>query len=175
MLYFGAGLGDNWGIQIRLSTSSLAKITPASQDNLLHARIADSSSISAVSFSSPSTTKRFPSLQRVSNPDRERAALVIVQNRLPCGFAHFKLCAHFLQARVSASICFCCFAAFGSHCCFHAHELRKRLACLSRQLSRNPPLKGQKDAQLLIRTHSEMLPIVAVSISNPDCSPARKK
>ena len=37
------------------------KISPAGQDNLLQARIADSSSTNAVNFSSARTTKRFPS------------------------------------------------------------------------------------------------------------------
>jgi hypothetical protein len=45
-------------IRIRLTTSSLAKIMPDSQDDSLLARVADSSSTNAVSFSSARTTKR---------------------------------------------------------------------------------------------------------------------
>jgi hypothetical protein len=48
-------------IQIRLTTSSLEKIPPASQANSPQARIADSNSINAVSLSSACTTNRFPS------------------------------------------------------------------------------------------------------------------
>jgi len=48
-------------IQNRLATPSLAKITPASQTNSPQAEVADSSSKSAVNFSSAGTTKRFPS------------------------------------------------------------------------------------------------------------------
>ena len=49
------------GQQIRLTTPSLGKITPASQAQLPQVRIADSNSTNAVSFSSACTTKRFPS------------------------------------------------------------------------------------------------------------------
>jgi len=47
-------------IRIRLTASSLAKITRSSQDNSRRTRIADSSSTNAVNFSSARTTKRFP-------------------------------------------------------------------------------------------------------------------
>ena len=42
------------------TTPSVGKISPARQDNLLQAQIADSSSRNAISFSSARTTKRFP-------------------------------------------------------------------------------------------------------------------
>jgi hypothetical protein len=48
-------------IQIRLATPSMQKISLTCQENWPRFRIADSSSIKAVSFSSARTTKRFPS------------------------------------------------------------------------------------------------------------------
>jgi hypothetical protein len=42
------------------TTPSVGKISPARQDNLLQAQIADSSSRNVVSFSAAHTTKRFP-------------------------------------------------------------------------------------------------------------------
>jgi hypothetical protein len=53
-------------IQIRLTTSSLEKITSASQANSPQPRVADSSSTNAVNFSSARTTNRFPSLRCAS-------------------------------------------------------------------------------------------------------------
>jgi hypothetical protein len=47
--------------KIGLATPSFEKIAPARQCNSPQARVADSSSIKAVSFSSACTTKRFPS------------------------------------------------------------------------------------------------------------------
>src|SRR5262245_40394552 len=53
-------------IRIRLATLSLQGISRARQANLARARIADSSSRHALSFSSACTTKRFPSSQGAS-------------------------------------------------------------------------------------------------------------
>src|SRR6266576_2003870 len=48
------------------TTPSVEKISPARQDNLLQARVADSSSTNALSFSSEATIKRFPSSRYAS-------------------------------------------------------------------------------------------------------------
>jgi hypothetical protein len=53
-------------------------------------------------------------------------------------------------------------------------EFGKNLACLSRQsaASADPRFEFQKRSQLFIRTHNETLSVVAVCVSNPDCSSA---
>ena len=53
-----------------LTPASLGKISSTRQANSPQARIADSSSINAVSFSSACTTNRFPSPHPLCNPDR---------------------------------------------------------------------------------------------------------
>src|SRR5882724_6091633 len=55
------------------TTPSVEKISPARQDNLLQARIADSSSTNAVSFPSARTTKRFLSSRCASATEGQRS------------------------------------------------------------------------------------------------------
>jgi hypothetical protein len=66
--------------QICLATLSLEKISPACQDNLLQARVADSSSRNVVSFSSACTTKRSPSSR--ARLVRPRESTVVTQLQL---------------------------------------------------------------------------------------------
>src|SRR6266567_1815428 len=72
------------GQQIRLTTPSLGKITPASQAQLPQVRIADSNSTNAVSLSSACTTKRFPSSRCASATKivRPRESTVATQPQL---------------------------------------------------------------------------------------------
>src|SRR6266567_9531433 len=72
------------GQQIRLTTPSLGKVTPASQAQLPQVRIADSNSTNAVSFSSARTTKRFPSSRCASATKivRPRESTVATQPQL---------------------------------------------------------------------------------------------
>jgi hypothetical protein len=57
---------------------------------------------------------------------------------------------------------------------FISGEFRKNLASLSRLFaaSTDRRFEFQKRGQLLIRTHNETLSIVAMSVCNPECSPA---
>jgi hypothetical protein len=73
--------------------------SPASEKLSVATKSAVSSSINAVTFSSARTITAF---RRRDGPQESRlcalgpAALLIIQNRLRCGFAQFKLSAHLL-------------------------------------------------------------------------------
>jgi hypothetical protein len=50
-------------------------------------------------------------------------------------------------------------------------EFGRNLANLSNRFAASADLKFHKRSQLFIRTYNETLSVVAVRVSNPDCSP----
>jgi hypothetical protein len=55
----------------------------------------------------------------------------------------------------------------------HFFGSRINTSTQSAALTTNLPFQFHKRSQLLIRSHNETLPIVAMRVNNPDCSPLR--
>jgi len=104
----------------RPAARSSCRIEPRpnlSPDSTAFHRIADSSSINAVSLSSARTTKRFPlsrcaSVIQIVRPQESTAetqpqvqSTLGIVDYLRRKFAQLKLCAHFCKPAVSAAIC----------------------------------------------------------------------